>query len=238
MKLSVYIATIALTMTGSSFVACGESDSAYVDKRLRMVEEQIKARGIKDRRVLGAMSKVKRHLFVPDKVRAYAYNDYALPIEADQTISQPYIVALMTEALQLDGGEKILEVGTGSGYQAAILGELASEVYTIEIVSSLAESAGNLLESLGYDNITVREGDGYKGWQDKAPFDAIIVTCAPAEIPPPLLEQLAEGGRLVIPVGENWQELLLIKKINGVLRQTQLAPVQFVPMTGEAKDSN
>jgi protein-L-isoaspartate(D-aspartate) O-methyltransferase len=201
--------------------------------REKMVETQIKARGVKDLRVLSAMFKVERHLFVPKEYQTSAYSDQPLPIGEGQTISQPYIVALMTELLELKGGEKVLEVGTGSGYQAAILGELAKEVYTIEIVETLASSAKKRLQELGYQNIMVKAGDGYLGWPEAAPFDAIMVTCAPDHIPTPLLEQLKEGGRMVVPVGSYTQELKKIVKRSGKLEATSIIPVIFVPMTGE-----
>ena len=201
--------------------------------RERMVETQIKARGVKDTRVLSAMLKVERHLFVPKEYQNSAYSDQPLPIGEGQTISQPYIVALMTELLELKGGEKVLEVGTGSGYQAAILAELAKEVYTIEIIETLATSAKKLLLELGYQNITVKAGDGYLGWPEAAPFDAIIVTCAPDHIPKPLLEQLKEGGRMVLPVGTYSQELKKLIKRSGKIETTDVIPVIFVPMTGE-----
>ncbi|MCK5288455.1 MAG: protein-L-isoaspartate(D-aspartate) O-methyltransferase [Candidatus Omnitrophica bacterium] len=204
----------------------------FKQARQDMVETQIKYRGIKDTRLLKAMLKVKRHLFVPDNLRNLAYHDKPLPIGEEQTISQPYIVAIMTELLNLDGNEKVLEIGTGSGYQAAILAELAKEVYSIEIVQSLAEQSEKLLEDLGYKNITVKYGDGYRGWEEHAPFDAIIVTCAPPYIPKPLLEQLAEGGRMVIPVGTYLQELKLLEKINSQIKSKSIIPVRFVPMTG------
>lgn len=200
-----------------------------------MVETQIIARGVKDKRVLEAMLKVERHKFVPLNLQKYAYEDYPLEIGEGQTISQPYIVALMTELLELKGNEKVLEIGTGSGYQAAILAELCKKVYTIEIIPSLAENAKKLLKNLGYKNIKVKTGDGFYGWKEYAPFDGIIVTCAPSDIPKPLIDQLAEGGRMVIPVGDIYQELLLIKKEKGKLIRKSIIPVRFVPMTGEAQ---
>jgi len=195
-----------------------------------MITEQIAARGIKDARVLEAMRKVKRHLFVPAEFRHLAYTDGPLPFGYGQTISQPYVVALMTELLSLKGDEQVLEIGTGSWYQTAILAELARQVYTIEIVEPLALQAEKLLTELGYRNIHIRAGDGFSGEPRQAPFDAIIVTCAPKEIPAPLLEQLAEGGRLVIPVGVDWQNLKLVKKKSGKLITTDIIPVRFVPM--------
>jgi len=203
-------------------------------KRKAMVLEQIEERGIKDKRVLEAMEKVPRHNFVPEKYRPFAYGDYPLPIGEGQTISQPYIVALMTECLALEGDEKVLEVGTGSGYQAAILSELAKEVYTIEILEPLAERADGLLQKMGYGNVKVKCGDGYLGWEEYAPFDGIIVTCAPDHIPQPLIDQLAEGGRMVIPVGETYfpQVLKLIEKRDGKIAVQDVVPVRFVPMIG------
>lgn len=203
-------------------------------QRTRMVEHQIEARGISDPRVLQAMRTVPRHEFVPGSLRAAAYDDSALPIGEGQTISQPYIVALMTELLVLEPGDRVLEVGTGSGYQAAVLAEIGAEVYTIEIIPSLADTARKLLARLGYRNITVRCGDGYHGWPDQAPFDAIIVTAAPDQPPPALVDQLKPGGRLVMPLGppQRTQELVLITKSgDGTVRQERVALVRFVPLT-------
>lgn len=210
-------------------------ENLFAKARVNMVQNQIEARGVKDKRVLDAMLKVPRHRFVPVHLRVSAYVDSPLPIGEGQTISQPYIVALMTELLKLDKDEKVLEIGTGSGYQAAILAELAKEVYTIEILEPLAERSEKRLKDLGYDNIKVKCGDGFFGWKEHAPFDAIIVTCAPGKIPQPLIEQLAEGGRMVIPVGEYYQELELITKENGKIKTTSIIPVRFVPMVGEAQ---
>jgi len=201
--------------------------------RQKMVETQIQARGVKDPRVLSALRKVERHRFVPKEYLDSAYFDQPLPIGEGQTISQPYIVALMTELLELKGGEKVLEIGTGSGYQAAILGELAKEVYSIEIIETLASMAKNRLSELGYQNVKVKAGDGYLGWPEVAPFDAIIITCAPDHIPKPLIEQLKEGGRMVVPVGTTAQELKKIVKRSGKMETTDVIPVVFVPMTGE-----
>lgn len=202
----------------------------FKEPRARMVRYQIEARGIKDKGVLAAIGKVERHRFVSSNLAHLAYEDTPLPIGEDQTISQPYIVALMTELLQLKGSERVLEIGTGSGYQAAILAELTKEVYTVEIREPLARQAEALLKELGYKNIQVKCGDGYLGWPEFAPFDAIIVTCAPEDIPQSLIEQLAEGGRLVIPVGSHWQELKLLQKKEGRLLTANLIPVRFVPM--------
>ena len=199
-----------------------------------MVETQIVARGVRDPGVLAAMRKVPRHEFVPDQLRQAAYDDRPLPIGEDQTISQPYIVALMTEVLELSLGDKVLEIGTGSGYQAAVLAEIAGQVYTIEIVEVLGRRAEDTLKRLGYDQVKVRIGDGYLGWEEHAPYDAIIVTCAPDHIPQPLVDQLAEGGRMVIPVGRQFsQELVLMEKVAGETHQQSIIPVLFVPMTGE-----
>jgi protein-L-isoaspartate(D-aspartate) O-methyltransferase len=199
-----------------------------------MVQQQISARGVHDQRVLDAMGKVPREEFVPIDQRQGAYNDSALPIGYDQTISQPYIVALMTEQLQLKPNDRVLEIGTGSGYQAAILAELGADVYTIEIVEPLAKDAETTLQRLGYKNVHVKTGDGYQGWPENAPFDGIIVTCAPDHIPQLLVEQIKEGGRMVIPVGPAMaQELYLLRKRNGEMQQSSILDVRFVPMTGE-----
>jgi protein-L-isoaspartate(D-aspartate) O-methyltransferase len=204
--------------------------------RTRMVEAQIKARGIKDLLVLKAMLRVKRHLFVPKQLWDTAYEDYPLPIGHGQTISQPYIVALMTELLELKGGEKVLEIGTGSGYQAAIIADIAEEVFTIEIVEDLARTAKERLYKLGYSNIHVRAGDGYKGWPEEAPFDAIILTAAPDHIPEPLLEQLKLNGVIILPMGSYFQDLYRIRKTKKGILKEKIAPVRFVPMTGEAEN--
>ncbi|RPA69451.1 protein-L-isoaspartate(D-aspartate) O-methyltransferase [Cyclobacteriaceae bacterium YHN15] len=203
----------------------------YKFQRENMVETQIAQRGIKDKLVLDAMRKVPRHLLVPEKIRPYAYDDMPLPIGDGQTISQPYIVALMTELIKPNKDMKVLEIGTGSGYQAAVLAEIVKEVYTIEIFESLGIRAQRDLKALGYDNIQVRVGDGYKGWPEEAPFDAIIVTAAPEEIPQPLIDQLAEGGRMIIPVGDEGkvQQLVLGEKIKGKFRTRFISSVRFVP---------
>lgn len=208
----------------------------FAGQRHRMVEEQVRSRDVKDTAVLGALEEVPRHLFVPEGERADAYADHPLPIAAGQTISQPYIVGLMTELLQIDKGSKVLEIGTGSGYQAAVLSRLAGAVYTMEIVPCLGEEAGRTLSRLGYGNVHVRIGDGYKGWSEEAPFDAILLTAAPPSIPEPLLAQLKVGGRMVLPVGTIWQELLVLtKKADGTIDRRDVIPVRFVPMTGEAQ---
>ena len=200
-----------------------------------MVQQQLMARGIKDARVLAAMTKVPREEFVSPDSRALSYEDGPLPIGHDQTISQPYIVAFMTEQLRPRSADRVLEVGTGSGYQAAVLAELVSDVYSIEIVEPLAKSAEATLQRLGYKNIHLRVGDGYKGWPEAAPFDAIIVTCAPDNVPQSLVQQLKDGGRMVIPVGDRFaQQLYLLEKKNGQLNQSVTLPVRFVPMKSEA----
>jgi protein-L-isoaspartate(D-aspartate) O-methyltransferase len=202
----------------------------YVLSRERMVEEQIIARGVSDSSVIDAMLTVQRHLFVPEKLESLSYKDHPVPIGYDQTISQPYIVALMTELLEVKKTHKVLEVGTGSGYQAAILSLLADSVFSIEIIPELAYSAEKKLQSLGYKNVLVKAGDGYKGWKKHAPFDGIIVTCAPKKVPPLLLEQLTIGGKMVIPVGSYYQELLLITKDSSGISEKSIIPVRFVPM--------
>lgn len=207
----------------------------YTTRRLEMVQEQIVARNVKDSLTLKSMRQVPRHLFVPENLRRYAYYDEPLPIGEDQTISQPYIVAIMTELLQLKRGERVLEVGTGSGYQAAVLAEIAGEVYTIEIIDLLCERAGELLQEMGYQNVHVRCGDGYQGWPEVAPFDAVMVTAAPDHIPQPLVDQLKIGGRLVLPVGDGYQELVRITKTKSGIKRENIIPVRFVPMTGEAE---
>ena len=201
-----------------------------------MVAEQLAARDIVDPVVLEVMRQVPRHLYVPGHLQEQAYTDGALPIGERQTISQPYIVACMTQALQLSQTDKVLEIGTGSGYQAAVLAEIVDRVYTIEIIPVLAASARARLARLGYDNVEVRTGDGYLGWPEQAPFDAIIVTAAPDHIPPALVEQLKDGGRLVLPVGDFYQELVRVVRRGDETRAETLLPVRFVPMTGKAQD--
>jgi protein-L-isoaspartate(D-aspartate) O-methyltransferase len=209
----------------------------YEVARLRMVKNDLEARDITDPLVLKAMGKVERHLFVEEGLRSRAYADYPLPLGEGQTISQPYIVALMTQLISPKPGEKVLEIGTGSGYQAAILAEIGMKVFTIEIRPSLAAKASDLLKRLGYSQVSVKAGDGYFGWRENAPFDAIIITCAANHIPPLLIEQLKEGGKLVIPLGETtfFQTLTVVIKVKGNLKVREITSVRFVPMTGEAE---
>jgi protein-L-isoaspartate(D-aspartate) O-methyltransferase len=218
----------------ATFACAGDISQDFKHLRELMVATQIEARGVKNEKVLEAMRKVERHKFVPLEYRSRAYDDYPLPIGEGQTISQPYIVALMTEILNPDSTMKVLEIGTGSGYQAAVMAELVQHVYTIEIVDILGEKAEKTLSDIGYDNVSVKIGDGYKGWKENAPYDAIIVTCSPSHIPEALKDQLAEGGRIVIPVGESYhQKLVLLTRENGVIKQKEMIPVVFVPMFGK-----
>lgn len=200
-----------------------------------MVERQLTARGIDDAAVLAAMRAVPRHRFVPPIVEAYAYADRPLPIGHEQTISQPYVVAFMTQAAEISPGDRVLEIGTGSGYQAAVLAELVGELWTIEIIEPLAERAKEALMGCGYSRVHVRTGDGYRGWPEEAPFDVILVTAAPDHVPQPLLDQLAPGGRLVLPVGDLRQEVVRIRRSAAGYERESLLPVRFVPMTGEAE---
>jgi protein-L-isoaspartate(D-aspartate) O-methyltransferase len=210
------------------------NEDNYSRQRKTMVEQQIKDRGIHNKKVLAALMSVPRHKFVPEEYKNYSYDDRPLPIGYDQTISQPFIVAYMTEILDPDSTKKVLEIGTGSGYQAAILSLLYKDVYTVEIIEALGKRAKRVFDEEGYDNIKVKIGDGYQGWKEYAPFNAIIVTCAPANIPQPLVDQLAEGGKMIIPVGEHFNQVLyLLEKINGKIRKTETLPVVFVPMMRE-----
>ena len=212
-------------------------DPVAAESRRQMVQRQLAARDITDQRVLDAMRRVPRHLFVPEASRASAYTDGPLPIGHGQTISQPYIVALMTQLVQPDESDIALDVGTGSGYQAAVLSRLCKRVYSIEIVEPLAKEARGRLEKLGYENVTVRHGNGYRGWPEQAPFDVIIVAAAPEKIPEALIEQLKPGGRLVIPVGTYSQNLMLVeKRPDGSVRERKVVPVAFVPMTGATQE--
>tara|TARA_B100000929_G_scaffold182711_1_gene144651 strand:- start:423 stop:1112 length:690 start_codon:yes stop_codon:yes gene_type:complete len=217
-------------------ISCTQNDPNFDHLRKLMIKNQLQSRGIRDDAVLEVMRSVERHNFVPENYRDRAYSDGPLPIGHGQTISQPYIVAFMTEQLQVSSQHKILEIGTGSGYQAAILGELAKHVFTIEIIPELAEGAKNILNHLNYKNITVRAGDGYKGWPEEAPFERIMVTAAPTEIPQTLIDQLAPGGRMILPVGAQFlvQYLWVIEKDDqGTVTKEKILPVRFVPMVKE-----
>jgi len=229
------LAVLFLLISGAG--ALDRLDDAYSMKRKRMVTGQLRSRGIRDKRVLEAMAGIPRHEFVPEHLRSQAYEDYPLPIGEGQTISQPYIVALMTQHLELEADDKVLEIGTGSGYQAAVLARIAARVFSIEINPRLADSAARTLKDLGIDNVSVKCGDGFFGYPDEAPFDAIIVTCAVGMIPSPLFEQLSEGGRLILPLGEPayFQTLTLIVKEHGKQVVKRSIDVRFVPMTGEAE---
>ena len=229
------LAIVSLAVIGLE--ATVHAQDKYAEQRLEMVKTEIIREGIKNRLVIEAIAKVLRHEFVLSKYHDEAYVDKALPIGFQQTISPPFIVAYMTESLDPKPGDRILEIGTGSGYQAAVLGEIVDEVYSIEIVSSLGRAAARRLRKLGYDNVHCRVGDGYKGWPDKAPFDGIIVTCSPESVPQPLVDQLREGGRMIVPLGERYQQVFyLFEKRNGRLVPTKLIPTLFVPMTGASED--
>jgi protein-L-isoaspartate(D-aspartate) O-methyltransferase len=226
---------LGVSMSCASIAAGQTTATERSEQRSAMVRHQIEARGVSDPRVLDTMRTVARHLFVPEALQDMAYADRPLPIGYDQTISQPYIVAIMTELLEPRPEHKVLEIGTGSGYQSAVLSLLVDHIYTIEIVAPLAERAKAILERQGCDNVTVITGDGYRGYPDEAPFDGIIVTAAPEEVPQPLLDQLRIGGKLVIPVGDEYQELELIERTPKGFDRRVIFPVRFVPMTGEAE---
>lgn len=237
-------ASVALLVIGACTPSSGSTSPVPADtgnrvqERQQMVHAQIEARGVTDARVLAAMRKVPRHRFMPESQRPYAYDDRPLPIGQAQTISQPYIVALMSELAAVKPGDTVLEVGTGSGYQAAILAEMGAKVFSIEIVASLAQRAKAILDVLGYGgSVEVRHGDGYAGWPERAPFDAIVVTAAPPKIPEPLKQQLEVGGRLVIPVGKDFQSLLRVTRTEDGFREESVIPVRFVPMTGKAQEN-
>lgn len=234
--ISVLILIAIAMQTTSDKTFSDADDDSYAILRQRMVEEQLQRRDIDDEKVLAVMNTVERHQFVPTIVRTHAYNDNPIPIGYGQTISQPYIVALMTQSLDLGEGDRVLEIGTGSGYQAAVLADMVREVYTVEIIGQLAESARERLQSLNYDNIQVKHADGYFGWEEVAPFDAIIVTAAANHIPPPLLQQLSNGGKLVIPLSNalQFQTLTLVTKKDNDFETEFITGVRFVPLTGKA----
>ena len=232
-QISQWLLVVVLVATGCRQKVT--STSEFAAERQKMVQEQLKPRGIHDERVLAAMAKVPREEFVPENLRNKSYWDSALPIGHDQTISQPFIVAFMTEQLRPQPTDRVLEIGTGTGYQTAVLAELVKDVYTIEIIEPLAKDASARLARLDYNNAHVKVGDGYQGWPDVAPFDAIIVTCAPDKVPQPLTQQLKEGGRIIIPVGNGLdQQLFLLEKKDGQIAERAILPVRFVEMTGEA----
>jgi protein-L-isoaspartate(D-aspartate) O-methyltransferase len=224
------IAGCSMNSPREAGVAESERSLEYSTERSRMVQTQLRANGIADPRVLAAMEKVPRHRFVPEARREEAYGDHPLPIGHDQTISQPYIVAFMTEAARIRPGHKVLEIGTGSGYQAAVLAEVAGSVYSIEIVPELADGARRVLSELGYDNVQVRTGDGYIGWPEEAPFDAILVTAAPDHIPQALVDQLRIGARMIIPVGRGEQEMIIVTRTRTGIERQSVFPVRFVPL--------
>jgi protein-L-isoaspartate(D-aspartate) O-methyltransferase len=227
---------VASAMFGTDGTDPGSQDQRFAAARQRMVEDQIRRRGIDDPRVVAAMSEVPRHEFVPESERSEAYDDRPLPIGYGQTISQPYIVALMSQLAAVGPQSRVLEIGTGSGYHAAVMSRLAGSVYSVEIVEPLGVRASETLKRQGYDNVHVRIGDGYQGWPEEAPFDAILLTAAPPEIPQPLLDQLKVGGRMVVPVGEWNQDLQLVTKTAAGVTTKSVIPVRFVPMTGRAQD--
>jgi protein-L-isoaspartate(D-aspartate) O-methyltransferase len=240
-KRSIFACAIFLSVQISPPIFAAEQDSlqrephdSLATARRTMIDRDLRGRGIKDPRVLSAMETVPRHLFVPENLRLSAYEDRPLPIGEGQTISQPYVVAYMSELLELRGDEKVLEIGTGSGYQAAVLARLAAEVYSIEIIPSLSESAKRVIEQLGFRNVSLKVGDGFFGWEEKAPFDAILLTAAAPKVPPPLWRQLREGGRIIMPLGEPWQtqRLVRVRKVAGKEVVEELKDVLFVPMTG------
>jgi protein-L-isoaspartate(D-aspartate) O-methyltransferase len=231
-----------LLLGGAAMTSCdpgskseGSQEATWAMMREQMVKQQIETRGVKDPEVLAAMRSVPRHEFVPPEYRKEAYRDGPVPIGDGQTISQPYIVALMTELLEVKAGDRVLEIGTGSGYQAAVLDAMGVNVYSIEIRQGLCERATRTLKELGYVKAHVRCGDGYGGWPERAPFDGIIVTAAPERIPEPLLEQLAEGAHMVIPVGPFYQDLKVITRTGSSFSERSVIPVRFVPMTGEVE---
>ena len=230
------VLAIALALTGGA--GLGWAADRFMAQRRSMVEDQLRPRGIQKSDVLSAMEFVPRHLFVPDSVRGQAYDDQALSLGQGRTVYQPYVVALMTSLLELKRGDRVLEVGTGSGYQAAVLSRIAREVYSIEIVPGVADQARKRLSALGYNNVEVRVGDGYQGWPDKAPFDAILLSAAPPKIPKPLMDQLRVGGKMVAPVGGFFQDLLVITKTADGVEKRTIIPVRLSPMTGKIRDGH
>lgn len=230
-RLTLSVAALLAVVAGVAAQQPSREEAVFRARRAAMVDDQIRPRGVTDAAVLDAMRTVPRHLFVPESLRHEAYTDRPLPIGNDQTISQPFIVAYMTAALEVSPADDVLEIGTGSGYQAAVLSRLARTVYTVEIVPELARRAGATLKALGYSNVHVREGDGYAGWPGHAPFERIMVTAAPAAVPQPLIDQLATGGRMVIPVGDREQWMTLIEKTPRGIVQRRTIPVRFVPFT-------
>jgi protein-L-isoaspartate(D-aspartate) O-methyltransferase len=237
-SLRVVLLLVLIPLACASSIHPPPKENTYSERRSEMVKQQLAARDIDNQDVLQSMGEVPRHRFVPAAVQPYAYTDSPLPIGLGQTISQPYIVALMTQLAEPKPEEKALEVGTGSGYQAAVLSNLVKRVFTIEIIEELADSAKTTLQETGFLNVTVRYGDGYAGWEEEAPFDIIIVTAAAPLVPQPLIDQLAEGGRLILPVGPvgGIQELILIRKENGKIQEQKIIPVRFVPMTGKVRE--
>jgi len=238
-RLCSFPVLIFIVLAINFLAGCSSEGTSLETKHQIMIENDLKTRGIDDPTVISAMQKVKRHHFVDKNRQKNAYGDYPLPIGEGQTISQPYIVGLMTQSLQLKSSDQVLEIGTGSGYQAAVLAEIVKNVYSIEIKEKLARKAVALLSFLGYTNITVKAGDGYYGWEEYAPFDAIIITCSTEKIPPPLIEQLKEGGKIILPLGHKFQiqNLVLGVKKGDKIKKDDLIPVRFVPMTGKIKDN-
>ena len=240
-KKNAHILLVAFLVSTLFFLFCRadpkKAQESYAEQRKEMVRIQLERRGISDEKVLQAMREVPRHLFIDEKYRHLAYADHPLPIDAEQTISQPYIVGLMTEVIEIEKGEKVLEIGTGSGYQAAVLAHLTDEVYSVEIIKELAEKADLTLKKLGYTQVRIKWGDGNLGWAENAPYDAVIVTCASKEVPPELFEQLREGGKMVIPLGNpsSFQILTLIEKSQGKKVEKEILGVRFVPMTEKKK---
>ncbi len=236
-KLFVFLIPISLLFFFALSLGHSAEDPKFINARKRMVEKDLRGRDINDPKVLEVMGRIPRHLFVNPSLQSQAYTDHPLPIGEGQTISQPYIVALMTQILEIKPGQRVLEIGTGSGYQAAVLAEMTDQVYSIEIREGLVRRAEERLRSLGYDQVRMKHGDGYFGWEEAAPFDAILITCAANHIPPPLIQQLKEGGRLILPLGSTtyFQTLTLLTKKSGKTEVQHFIGVAFVPMTGQAQ---